>query len=104
MRLTALAAILALLAVGLGVSPSRVAAQSAAVPLALDGDAAARPWRRYPEWPQRDSAKFNTLAALASPPAPTEPRKLTRPITGDPALRAKLPAERTRGGSGTARA
>src|SRR5262249_2222752 len=57
-------------ALGLGAHPSTVAAQSAAaVPLALDGDAAVRPWRRYPEWPQRDEAKFNTLALLASPPA-----------------------------------
>jgi L-cysteine S-thiosulfotransferase len=95
-----LAMIVAVVALGHATRPSNTAAQSVtAVPLALDGDAAARPWRRYPEWPQRDSAKFNTLAALASPPAPTEPRKLTRPITGDPALGAKLAADRTRGGS-----
>jgi sulfur-oxidizing protein SoxA len=100
MRLVGLGAtLLALLALGFGVSPSRVSAQNSAAPLALEGDAAARPWRRYPEWPQRDSAKFNTLATLASPPAPTEPRKLTRPITGDPTLGAKLAADRTRGGS-----
>jgi sulfur-oxidizing protein SoxA len=94
-----LAMIVAVVALGLATHPSNTAAQTAAVPLALDGDAAARPWRRYPEWPQRDSAKFNTLAAPASPPAPKEPRKLTRPITGDPALGAKLAADRTRGGS-----
>ena len=100
MRFAVLVAVLcAMLALALGVAPSRVTAQSGAVPLALDGDAAGRPWRRYPAWPQRDSAKFNTLAALASPPAPTEPRKLARPITGDPTLGAKLAADRTRGGS-----
>ena len=78
MRLAPLLAILALLA--LGAHPSSVAAQGAgAVPLALDGDASARPWHRYREWPRRDSAKFNTLAALASPPAPTQPRKLKGP-------------------------
>src|SRR5262245_49217226 len=90
----------ALVALGLGVSPLHVAAQGAgAAPLATEGDAAARPWRRYREWPQRDSAKFNTLAALASPPAPTQPRKLNGPIVGDPAIGAKLSADRTRGGS-----
>jgi sulfur-oxidizing protein SoxA len=100
MRLASLAVILTLLALGIGVRPPTVAAQGAGVaPLALEGDAAARPWRRYPAWPQRDSAKFNTLATLASPPAPTEPRKLMLPITGDPALGAKLAADRTRGGS-----
>jgi len=89
----------ALVAFGLGVSPSRVSAESGAAPLALDGDAAVRPWRRYHDWPQRDSAKFNTLAALNSPPAPTAPRKLMGPITGDPALGEELAADRSRGGS-----
>jgi sulfur-oxidizing protein SoxA len=83
-----------------GAQPSTVVAQRAgAAPLAIEGDAAPRPWRRYHEWPQRDSAKFNTLAALASPPAPTQPRKLASPIVGDPAIGAKLAADRTRGGS-----
>jgi len=101
MRLPVLVAILvAAAALGEGAGPARVVAQGAgAAPLALDGDAAARPWRRYREWPQRDAAKFNTLAALASPPAPTEPRKLAGPISGDPAIGAKLAADRTRGGS-----
>jgi L-cysteine S-thiosulfotransferase len=85
---------------GLAARPSNVNAQNvAAAPLALDGDASARPWRRYHEWPQRDEAKFNTLAALASPPAPTQPRKLSGPIAGDPARGATLAADRTRGGS-----
>src|SRR5215470_5610643 len=101
MRVARLAGILvAAVAIGLCTFASRVAGQnSAAAPLALDGDASSRPWHRYPEWTQRNSAKFNTLATLASPPAPTEPHKLTRPIAGDPALGAKLAADRTRGGS-----
>jgi sulfur-oxidizing protein SoxA len=101
MRAAALAATLvAVIAAGLGVCPSRIWAQSAApVPLAIDGDASARPWHRYHEWPQRDSVKFNTLATLASPPPPAAPRKLAGPIAGDPARGAKLAADRTRGGS-----
>src|ERR1043166_2707861 len=100
MRLAPLAVILTLLALGIGMPAPPVSAQAdGAVPRALDDDAIARPWHRYPAWPQRDSAKFNTLAALASPPAPTKPRKLTRPISGDAALGAKLAADRTRGGS-----
>src|ERR1043166_3165427 len=103
MRFAPLAAILALLALAFGVRPATVVAQNTgAAPLATDGGAATQPWRRYPAWPQRDSAKFNTLAALASPPAPTEPRKLSGPIIGDPAIGAKLAADRTRGGSGLA--
>src|ERR1043166_5862660 len=100
MRAAAFVALLCgAIAHGVGTAPSRVTAQSGAAPLALDGAAAAQPWRRYPEWPQRDKAQFNTLARLASPPAPAEPRKLMLPITGDPALGAKLAADRTRGGS-----
>src|SRR5262249_4819451 len=80
-RLAPLAVLLAFIAFGVGVHPASVAAQSVGVaPLALDGDASVRPWRRYHEWPQRDSAKFNTLAALASPPAPTVPHKLAGPL------------------------
>src|SRR5262249_26891722 len=101
MHFTVLGAVLvALVPLGFGAASSRVAAQSVGVaPLALDGDASVRPWRRYHEWPQRDSAKFNTLAALASPPAPTAPHKLAGPLAGDPAIGAKLAADRTRGGS-----
>jgi sulfur-oxidizing protein SoxA len=68
-------------------------------PLVTTGDASARPWKRYSDWPQRDMSKFNTLANLASPPAPKEPRKITGPVTGDAATGAKLVADRTRGGS-----
>jgi L-cysteine S-thiosulfotransferase len=72
---------------------------AAPAPLAT-GDASARPWKRYTGWPTRDSARFNTLAnPNVSPPAPKEPRKLTKPLAGDPAIGAKLVADRTRGGS-----
>lgn len=87
--------------VGLAFSTgSETAAQSKPpVPLATDGDAAARPWKRYPGWPTRDESKFNTLANLASPAAPTAPRKLSGPLAGDPATGQKLVADRNRGGS-----
>jgi sulfur-oxidizing protein SoxA len=62
-------------------------------------EASPRPWRPYPGWPARDARKFNSLARLASPPAPAEPRKLSRPVAGDPSIGAKLVADRTRGGS-----
>jgi sulfur-oxidizing protein SoxA len=68
-------------------------------PLALDGPAAQSPWKRYAGWPTRDMAKYNTLANLASPPLPKEPRKLSGPISGDAAKGQKLVADRSRGGS-----
>ncbi|MGH6726147.1 MAG: sulfur oxidation c-type cytochrome SoxA [Pseudolabrys sp.] len=68
-------------------------------PLELSGDASVRPWKRFDKWPTRDESKWNTLANLASPPAPTAPRKLTAPIAGDAAKGAKLVADRKRGGS-----
>jgi sulfur-oxidizing protein SoxA len=68
-------------------------------PLAA-GEAAAHPWKRYPGWPTRDAAAFNTLAdPHRSPPPPTAPRKLDGSVTGDAANGAKLVADRTRGGS-----
>jgi sulfur-oxidizing protein SoxA len=70
-----------------------------AAPLELKDDASARPWKRYNGWPARDESKWNTLANLASPPAPTAARKLTGPITGDVANGARLVADRNRGGS-----
>src|SRR5581483_155786 len=80
--------------------PSGVVAQSTrVVPLALTGDVVVQPWKRYADWPQRDESKFNTLAKLASPPAPAEPRKVATPIAGDPEIGQKLVADRTRGGS-----
>ena len=77
-----------------------VQAQTAkrAAQLELKDDASARPWKRYNGWPARDESKWNTLANLASPPAPKVARKITA-ITGDAANGAKLVADRNRGGS-----
>jgi sulfur-oxidizing protein SoxA len=68
-------------------------------PLDTNGDASARPWKRYAGWPARDESKWNTLAQVASPSAPKAPRKLAGPITGDAAKGAELVADRNRGGS-----
>jgi sulfur-oxidizing protein SoxA len=93
-------AVLALAALAVASPPtSGVAEQGAPAPIAIDGDAAARPWKRYQGWPTRDESMFNTLANLASPPAPTAPRPIGGPITGDAAVGAKLVADRSRGGS-----
>src|SRR3984893_17057456 len=73
---------------------------TSAAPIDATGNAAARPWKRYRDWPQRDESKFNTLAdGRLSPPAPKQPRKLAGAIAGDPANGQKLVADRTRGGS-----
>src|SRR5437667_6219915 len=88
---------------GLAIGPTGVFDSAAQpklpAPIALDGDASLRPWVRYPSWPIRDAAKFNTLAAIVSPPAPAEPRKVVGPIAGDAATGQRLVADRTRGGS-----
>ncbi len=68
-------------------------------PLDVKGDASPRPWKRYTGWPARDMSKFNTLANLASPPAPKEPRKIEGEITGDAKKGGELVADRNRGGS-----
>lgn len=68
-------------------------------PLEVNGDASARPWKRYAGWPTRDESKYNTLGNVATPPAPKQPRKITGLITGDAANGAKLVADRNRGGS-----
>jgi L-cysteine S-thiosulfotransferase len=82
---------------------SRMAAwaqKTALPPLDAAGDAAPRPWKRDPAWPQRDEARFNTLAnGHLSPPAPLAPRVLPARISGDPGIGQKLVADRTRGGS-----
>ena len=75
------------------------ASQKALPALDTKDAAAARPWKRYSGWKTRDESKFNTLAHLASPPAPKEPRKLPAGITGNAANGAKLVANRKRGGS-----
>jgi sulfur-oxidizing protein SoxA len=74
-------------------------AQNKSAPLDVKGDASPRPWKRPARWPTRDESKFNTLAKLASPPAPKEPRKLSAPISGNAENGAKLVADRKRGGS-----
>ncbi|HEY2137016.1 MAG TPA: sulfur oxidation c-type cytochrome SoxA [Xanthobacteraceae bacterium] len=95
------------LAVALGVvvafalpAMTPAAAQPKGSPPLAGGDAAPRPWTRYGGWPTRDEAQFNSLADThASPPPPTQPRKLDGAVTGDAAIGAKLVADRTRGGS-----
>lgn len=97
--LAAGAAALAAMAAGV-MTPVPAGAQTKKeVPLAIEGDASTRPWKRYGNWPSRDYSKYNTLAKLASEPAPKEPRKIAGPITGDAAKGAKLVADRARGGS-----
>lgn len=85
-----------LLAIAAGAQAQEKAKQA---PLELKGDASVRPWKRYAGWPARDESKWSTLAKVSSPPAPTVPRKLSGPITGDAANGAKLVADRNRGGS-----
>jgi sulfur-oxidizing protein SoxA len=100
--LVAGAAVVAVVAVGVFVVAGTSGASAQAkklAPLDTGPDASARPWKRYDRWPSRDYSKYNTLAKLATPPAPKEPRKLTGPIVGDAANGAKLVADRTRGGS-----
>lgn len=84
---------------GLGALDVHAQATKAQAPLELGEDAAARPWKRYANWPARDGSKFNTLAKLASPPPATAPRKLSAPIDGNAETGAKLVADRNRGGS-----
>ena len=82
-----------------GVAPAAADERPGPAPLAT-GDASARPWKRYDGWPDRDASAFNSLAnPHASPPAPTAPRRLDGPVTGDVGNGAKLVADRTRGGS-----
>jgi sulfur-oxidizing protein SoxA len=87
----------AMLAVGLNSS----ATPSRGAPLAKEGSAAKTPWARYGGWPSADYTAYNTLAHLASPPAPAvgAVQKLDGPIAGDPANGAKLAYDRARGGS-----
>jgi len=95
------AGLLAVVAGGVMVFPTDALAQAKKkeAPLVTTGAASVTPWKRYSDWPQRDESKFNTLAKLASPPAPKEPKKISGPINGDAANGQKLVADRTRGGS-----
>jgi L-cysteine S-thiosulfotransferase len=81
-----------------GGSGARAQAKKEA-PLETKGDASARPWKRYTGWPTRDESKYNTLGNVATPAAPTQPRKVTGPISGDAKKGAELVADRNRGGS-----
>lgn len=94
---TAVAVIVGALAISAGSDAQ--AQDKKAAQLELSGDASVRPWKRYSGWPAKDYSKYNTLAKLSTAPAPTEPRKITGPITGDAANGAKLVADRGRGGS-----
>src|SRR6266568_176276 len=75
------------------------AQQARLPPIAIEGFASAQPRARYPGWPTRDNSKFNNLTTIKSPAVPAEPLKISSPIAGDPAIGAKLVADRTRGGS-----
>src|SRR5947207_13884396 len=86
-----------------GIAPTSLSARAqttaSRAPIITVGDASARPWLRYGDWPKRNSDGFSSLAVAASPPVPAAPRKIVTPIAGDPALGQKLAADRTRGGS-----
>ena len=96
---TGLAALVAAGASSVVIGTMATAQDKRLAPLELKEDASPRPWKRYGNWPARDRSKFNTLANLASPPLPTEPRKLSGPVVGDAAKGEKLVADRNRGGS-----
>src|SRR5215468_8727108 len=68
-------------------------------PLETKGEASVRPWKRYVGWPARDESRYNTLGNVATPAAPTRPRKIAGPITGDAKKGSELVADRDRGGS-----
>jgi sulfur-oxidizing protein SoxA len=85
--------------VSAGGSDASAQANKKEAPLEINGDASARPWKRYAGWPTRDESKYNTLGNVATPPAPKQPRKIASPISGDAANGAKLVADRNRGGS-----
>src|SRR5262249_31783757 len=89
-----------LAAAALPLMPAPAAAQTRPAAALAGGDAAPQPWKRYSGWATPDTAQFNTLANThASPPAPTEPRKLEGSVAGDADTGRKLVADRTRGGS-----
>lgn len=67
-----------------------VGAANRATPMATEGPASARPWKRYAGWPAGDNIKFSDASAVRSPAAPKAPRKLSGPIEGDPVKGAEL--------------
>jgi len=82
------------------VSSSPVAAaQSAELPLDIEGPAVPVPWQRYSDWPDSDWSSFNTVADQGRSP-PVGPRiSVSQPIAGDPATGRELALDRKRGGS-----
>jgi len=67
-----------------------VGKQQRAAPIALEGDASARPWKRHSGWPTWSNTAYSTAAALRSPPKPKQPRRIASPIEGDPVKGAEL--------------
>jgi sulfur-oxidizing protein SoxA len=67
-----------------------VGAANRTTPMALEGAASARPWKRFADWPKEDYAQFSNASALRSPPKPKAPRKLAGSFEGDPAKGAEL--------------
>lgn len=67
-----------------------VGAANRTTPIATEGAAAPRPWKRYAGWPSDDNARFSDASAFRSPAAPKAPRKLAGPLGGDPAKGAEL--------------
>lgn len=59
-------------------------------PMAAEGAAAPRPWKRYAGWPSGDNLQFSDASAVRSPAAPKAPRKLAGPLNGDAAKGAEL--------------
>ena len=59
-------------------------------PMATEGAAAARPWKRYAGWPSSDNLQFSNASTARSPAAPKAPRKLAGPLNGDAAKGAEL--------------
>jgi len=67
-----------------------VGAAQRTTPMATEGPASARPWKRYAGWPEGDNSKFSDASALRSPPKPKAVRKVAGPIQGDAAKGAEL--------------
>jgi len=67
-----------------------VGAAQRAAPLALEGYASARPWKRYADWPKGDNTKYSNAAAVRTPAKPSTPRKIPGSIAGDPIKGAEL--------------
>ena len=73
-------------------------AQSAAVPLYVEGSAAPEPWARYRGWNATRWDTYNTLAERGRTPPPGSPLEVKEPVTGDPAKGRELMLSRARSG------